>query len=322
MRGGLPATHPRVRRRGGVPFCLRRLPPRPIGVNAWSGGLPAGSAQVWVMPRLSRPSPRRSRRSRAARGPRSPRCGRPTPAGQEWRRTYRTATSAFARVAGRRSSSSAAEILDEHAVASAALRASDSSRSIASTASHAWRTCRARRVTAAIAPSVEERRGAGRRGEHVVDARQDGFVRGIASHRPQDVEDTHVLAAFPDRMALRVAEQPRETPVLAVAVAAVELDRRARGLDAETAESRLGRGDEDPAQPIAVGPRATRARTRTRARVPLRARPAGRRAARARGAGRRGAGPARGGGAPRSPLRGRSGGRSPTPSSPHRIASR
>src|SRR5438477_5838920 len=59
-----------------------------------------------------------------------------------------------------------------------------------------------------------------RRGrERAVDARERGLVGGVAADRPEHVDAADVLAAFPDRMALRVAQLPREAPVFAVAVA-------------------------------------------------------------------------------------------------------
>src|SRR5262249_17151329 len=53
-------------------------------------------------------------------------------------------------------------------------------------------------------------------------------------------------------MALRVAELTSEAPVLAVAIAAVELHRRACRLDTEPAQTRLRRGHEDAAESRAV----------------------------------------------------------------------
>ena len=81
-----------------------------------------------------------------------------------------------------------------------------------------------------------------------------------------------VLAALPDRMALRVAQLAGEAPVLAVAVAAVQLDGERR-----PPRRRGGTGGPWPrARGCAAGARrrraASRRRTRSRARTPPRAR--------------------------------------------------
>ena len=203
------------------------------------------------------------------------------------------------------------------------VRASGSSRPSPARHRRVARRCRAR-VGDGDNRLARERRGAGRGGERVVDARrQDGFVRrDRVAFAAEDVEDADVLAALPDRVALRVAEQPGEPPVLAVAVAAVQLDRERTTASTPRRQSRTFAAGTRMRRSVRRRRRMTRPRTRSRAQTPPRARTAGRRAARGRAGGRRGAGPSPAGGAPRSPTRGRSGGRCRGPSSPHRSGSR
>src|SRR5205823_11364329 len=82
--------------------------------------------------------------------------------------------------------------------------------------------------------------------------RQCSFVSGVAPDGAQDVELADLLGPLPDRVTLRVAQLPRERPVLAVPVAAVELDGLARGLDAEPAQPHLRGRDEDAPEAVAV----------------------------------------------------------------------
>src|ERR1700758_3293271 len=75
-----------------------------------------------------------------------------------------------------------------------------------------------------------------------MDARQQWLVRPAPLHAPLHVEAEDVVGALPDRVHLRVAEQPGHGPGLDIAIAAVDLDRiRCHG-DSEPAHLELGDG--------------------------------------------------------------------------------
>src|SRR4029453_13490843 len=85
-----------------------------------------------------------------------------------------------------------------------------------------------------------------------VDACKRGFVGGVAPDGAQHVELADLLGALPNRVALRVTQLASERPVLAVPVAAVQLDGLAGGLDAEPAQPHLRRRDENAAETISI----------------------------------------------------------------------
>jgi len=64
----------------------------------------------------------------------------------------------------------------------------------------------------------------------------------VRPHHAQRVQVPDVLRALPDRIALGVAQLASESPVLAVAVAAVQLHRVGRSVQPEAREPRLGGG--------------------------------------------------------------------------------
>ena len=80
---------------------------------------------------------------------------------------------------------------------------------------------------------------------HAVDPGEHGLVGRVLAHGSQHVETADVLGALPYRMAVGVSDLTRQTPVLAVAVAAEELDRLRRGVDPEPAEPHLGGRHQD-----------------------------------------------------------------------------
>src|SRR5258708_19350186 len=61
----------------------------------------------------------------------------------------------------------------------------------------------------------------------------------LAAQRAQDVETDDVLCAFPDRVALRVAQLARDRPILDVAVAAMDFDGLRGELDPAPAAAQL-----------------------------------------------------------------------------------
>ena len=136
----------------------------------------------------------------------------------------------------------------------ATLRASDSSRSRPSTSSMRRASASRCSRTACRADSVCGTSSASAIASTSSMRDERGRVHAVAAHRAQHVEHAHVLAPLPDRVALRVPQQARDSPVLAVAVAAEELHRRARGLHPEPAQPCLRRGHEDPPQQIAIAP--------------------------------------------------------------------
>src|ERR1019366_8636387 len=84
----------------------------------------------------------------------------------------------------------------------------------------------------------------GKQGACGLDAFAERAERGLhhllAAQRAQDVEADDVLGAFPDRVALRVAQLARERPVLDVTVAAMDFDGLRGALDPPPAAAPRG----------------------------------------------------------------------------------
>src|SRR5208282_5473889 len=83
----------------------------------------------------------------------------------------------------------------------------------------------------------------GKRGAGSLDAfaerGESGLHNLLAAQRAQDVEADDVLGAFPDRVALRVAQLARERPVLDITIAAMDFDGLRSELDPAPAGAQL-----------------------------------------------------------------------------------
>ena len=99
--------------------------------------------------------------------------------------------------------------------------------------------------------------------ERTVDAGEERFVRVLVLHRPPNVDAQDVLGAFPDGVALRVAQLAGHGPVLHVPVAPEDLECLARGPDGLACRADLRERYEDAAHApafVLVGRGAARGR--------------------------------------------------------------